>query len=122
MTHSLSRLLAGPVLAAALSTAWAAGATEPAEPAESASAGTDIRFDISRFEVTGNTLLPPQQVDQLMAPYAWQLARQRGMAGIDAARAGLRQLRGAPQRRMQAFRREMVVRVVHDVLTKVLYG
>lgn len=59
MKHRIARLLAGSLLAAAVTAAWAA------EP------GSDIiRFEISRFEVSGNTLLPPAEVDALLAPFS----------------------------------------------------
>ncbi|MES2323448.1 MAG: ShlB/FhaC/HecB family hemolysin secretion/activation protein [Pseudomonadota bacterium] len=53
-----ARLLAGAVLAAAVSAAWAAGDADI------------IRFEISRFEVVGNTLLSQAEVDAVVAPYA----------------------------------------------------
>ena len=61
MRNSLTRFLAGSLLTAAVAAAWAA---EPA--ADSA----PIRFEISRFEVKGNTLLPPAQIDALLARFA----------------------------------------------------
>jgi hemolysin activation/secretion protein len=60
MRYSLTRLLAGSILAAAVTSAWAA------EPADDSA---PIRFEISRFEVKGNTLLPQQQIDALLAQY-----------------------------------------------------
>ena len=78
MKLSLSRLCAVSVLAAAVSTAWAAEAdTAP------------IRFEISRFEVTGNTLLPPAQIEQLLAPFAGKDRDfgdvQRALEALEAA-------------------------------------
>ncbi|GJI94386.1 hypothetical protein RugamoR57_11040 [Duganella caerulea] len=61
MRNSLTRLLAGSLLSAAVASAWAAD--QP--PAE----GTPIRFEIARFEVKGNTLLPQAQVDALLAKF-----------------------------------------------------
>jgi hemolysin activation/secretion protein len=58
MKHSLTRLLAASILAAAVTSAWGAGADDSA-----------IHFDIASFEVIGNTLLPQQQIDQLLARY-----------------------------------------------------
>ncbi|NRR29488.1 ShlB/FhaC/HecB family hemolysin secretion/activation protein [Oxalobacteraceae bacterium] len=58
MNHCLVRLLAGSVLAAAVACAWGA------EPDNGA-----IRFDISRFDVQGNTLLAPARIEQLLAPF-----------------------------------------------------
>jgi hemolysin activation/secretion protein len=50
----LARLVAGSVLAAAVGAAWADDA---------------IRFEISRFEVSGNTLLPADAVQAAVAPF-----------------------------------------------------
>jgi hemolysin activation/secretion protein len=61
MKQRFARLLAGSVLAAAVSAAWAAD--EPAAP-------DAIRFEISRFEVAGNTLLPAADVERAVAPFA----------------------------------------------------
>jgi hemolysin activation/secretion protein len=55
MTSRIARLLAGTVLAAAVGAAWA---IEP------------IRFEISRYEVSGNTLLSQGEVQAAVAPYA----------------------------------------------------
>jgi hemolysin activation/secretion protein len=55
MKLRLARLVAGSVLAAAVGAAWADDA---------------IRFEISRFEVSGNTLLPVAEVQAAVAPYA----------------------------------------------------
>ena len=54
MKLRLARLVAGSVLAAAVGAAWA---EDP------------IRFEISRFEVSGNTLLPAAEVQAAVAPY-----------------------------------------------------
>src|SRR5471030_2392077 len=61
MNQRLVRLLAGSVLAVAVSAAWAAD-----------NAGGDLHFDISRFDVSGNTLLPPSLIEQTVAPYTGQ--------------------------------------------------
>lgn len=61
MKRRFARLLAGSVLAVAVSAAWAAD-----EP----QASDVIRFDISRFEVAGNTLLPAADVERAVAPFA----------------------------------------------------
>jgi hemolysin activation/secretion protein len=50
----LARLFAGSVLAAAVSAAWA---------------DDEVRFQISRFDVHGNTLLTPAEVQAAVAPY-----------------------------------------------------
>lgn len=60
MNRRFARLLAGSVLAAAVSAAWA----------QDQSAGDTIRFQISRFEVSGNTLLPAAEVERAVAPFA----------------------------------------------------
>jgi hemolysin activation/secretion protein len=56
MNQRFARLLAGSVLAAAVSAAWAAD-----EP---------VRFEISRFDVAGNTLLSQGEVERAVAPFA----------------------------------------------------
>jgi hemolysin activation/secretion protein len=53
-TLRLARLFAGSVLAAAVSAAWA---------------DDEVRFQISRFDVSGNTLLSPAEVQAAVAPY-----------------------------------------------------
>ncbi len=58
MRNSLTRLLAGSLLAVAVSSAWAAEADDSA-----------IRFDITRFEVKGNTLLSQPQIDELLGKF-----------------------------------------------------
>ncbi|MGZ8288862.1 MAG: ShlB/FhaC/HecB family hemolysin secretion/activation protein [Telluria sp.] len=60
MSLVFARLLAGSVLAAAVSTAWASGQEAEAP----------IRFEIRGFEVNGNTLLPAHEVNAAVAPYA----------------------------------------------------
>lgn len=60
MRYSLTRLLAGSLLAAAATSAWAA------EPVDDSA----IRFDISHFEVTGNTLLSQPQIDELLNKFS----------------------------------------------------
>jgi hemolysin activation/secretion protein len=61
MKQRFARLFAGSVLAAAVSAAW--GADEPA-------AADAIKFEIARFEVVGNTLLAPGEVERTVAPFA----------------------------------------------------
>lgn len=60
MTHPISRLIVGTVLAVL---------TLPALAADDADNPIG-RFDITRFEVEGNTLLAAPAVDQLLTPYA----------------------------------------------------
>lgn len=54
MTLRLVRLFAGTVLTAAVSAAWA---------------DDEVRFQISRFDVSGNTLLSPAEAQAAVAPY-----------------------------------------------------
>src|SRR5690349_16659168 len=54
ITLGLARLFAGTVLAVAVSAAWA---------------DDEVRFQISRFDVSGNTLLSPAEVQAAVAPY-----------------------------------------------------
>ena len=69
MTNNMSRWVAGVAGIAVLSCAsltWA----QDAKPADT---GSPIsRFEITRFEVQGNTLLPASAVDALLAPYTGQ--------------------------------------------------
>jgi hemolysin activation/secretion protein len=58
MNHRFARLLAGSILATAVASAWAQEAVPEA-----------IRFEISRFEVTGNTLLSNDKAQQAVAPF-----------------------------------------------------
>jgi hemolysin activation/secretion protein len=53
-TLRLARLFAGSVLALAVSAAWA---------------DDEVRFQISRFDISGNTLLSPAEVQAALAPY-----------------------------------------------------
>lgn len=79
MTLRLARLLTGTVLAAAVSAAWGAGQ----------GAETPVRFEISRFEVAGNTLLPAAEVDAAVAPFAGKARDfgdvQRALEALEAA-------------------------------------
>ena len=56
-------------LLAALSVAPQALAQAPIQP-EAVQTPVELRFDIARYRVEGNTLLPAEQVDQAVAPYA----------------------------------------------------
>lgn len=71
MKQCLVRLLAGTVLATAVAAAWSAEADNGV-----------IRFEISRFEVSGNTLLPQQQIDQLLAKF---LGKERDFGDVQRA-------------------------------------
>jgi hemolysin activation/secretion protein len=71
MKHRLLRLLAGSVLSAAVAAAWGAD-----------DAAAALRFDISRFEVSGNSLLEPAEVARVLAPFA---GRQRDFGDIQRA-------------------------------------
>ncbi|MGZ3184296.1 MAG: ShlB/FhaC/HecB family hemolysin secretion/activation protein [Telluria sp.] len=60
MKQRFARLLLGSVLAAAVSAAWAADEPQSGE----------VRFAITRFDVSGNTLLPAAEVERTVAPFA----------------------------------------------------
>ena len=60
MSLRFAHLLAGSVLAAAVSAAWGAGQEAEAP----------IRFEITRFAVSGNSLLPASEVEAAVAPFA----------------------------------------------------
>jgi hemolysin activation/secretion protein len=62
MKYRLLPLLAGAWLAVAVSTAAYAVDAANADP-------SSVHFDINRFDVRGNTLLSPQSVDRLVAPF-----------------------------------------------------
>jgi hemolysin activation/secretion protein len=62
MKYRLLPLLAGAWLAAACSTAAYAVDTANTDP-------SSVHFDINRFDVRGNTLLSPQSVERLVAPF-----------------------------------------------------
>lgn len=77
LTLHLLSLLAGSLLATASAPGWSAGADAP------------IRFDISRFDVSGNTLLPAAQIEQLLARYTGKERDfgdvQRALEALEAA-------------------------------------
>lgn len=79
MTLRLARLITGSVLAAAVSAAWGAGQD----------AATTIRFDISRFEVAGNTLLAPADINAAVTPFTGKNRDfgdvQRALEALEAA-------------------------------------
>jgi hemolysin activation/secretion protein len=79
MKQRVARLVAGSVLAAAVGAAWAA------EPGP----GAEIKFEISRFEVAGNTLLPPGEVERAVAPFA---GRERDFGDVQRALEALEAL------------------------------
>ncbi|WP_295994451.1 ShlB/FhaC/HecB family hemolysin secretion/activation protein [Rugamonas sp.] len=78
MKQCIARLLAGSLLAAAVTAAWSADAGRD-----------DLHFDIARFDVSGNTLLTPQQIEQALAPYA---GRQRDFGDVQRALEALEAL------------------------------
>ncbi|GAB3405156.1 BamA/TamA family outer membrane protein [Massilia agilis] len=80
MKQRFARLLAGSVLAAAVSAAWAGETAEP---------GDVIRFEISRFDVSGNTLLAPADVERVVAPFA---GRNRDFGDVQRALEALEEL------------------------------
>ncbi len=59
MKRQLARLFAASLLAAAVSNAWAA------EPDDGV-----VRFEITRFTVSGNSLLQQSEIDSVLAPFA----------------------------------------------------
>ena len=59
MRYPLSRLVAGTAFAVLAGFAFAAEEQDPIG-----------RFEITRFAIEGNTLLPPPDIDRLLAPYA----------------------------------------------------
>lgn len=63
MKQRFARLLAGSVLAMAVASAWGQ------EPASAGSADDIVRFEISRFDVSGNTLLSATEIDGAVAPF-----------------------------------------------------
>lgn len=63
MKQRFARLLAGSVLAMAMASAWGQ------EPAPAGSADDIVRFEISRFDVSGNTLLGAAEIDGAVARF-----------------------------------------------------
>jgi len=59
MKQRFARLCAGSVLALAVSAAWA----------QEAAQDDVVRFAITRFEVSGNTLLAPGEIERVVAPF-----------------------------------------------------
>src|SRR5687768_963241 len=59
MKQRIARLFAGSMLAVAVSSAWA----------QEAAPDDMVRFEISRFEVAGNTLLSAAEVQGAVAPF-----------------------------------------------------
>ncbi|WP_432379790.1 ShlB/FhaC/HecB family hemolysin secretion/activation protein [Duganella sp. P38] len=76
LRNTLKRVLAGSLLAASAASAW--GADDGV-----------VRFEITRFDVQGNTLLPQSQVAALLAPHAGQQRDfgdvQRALEALEAA-------------------------------------
>jgi hemolysin activation/secretion protein len=72
MKYKITRLLAASVLATAVASAWAADAADDGV----------IRFEISRFDVKGNTLLPPAEIDAVLANYS---GKQRDFGDVQRA-------------------------------------
>jgi hemolysin activation/secretion protein len=80
MNHRSARLLAGAILVTAA--AGAGAAMQAADPAP-------IRFEITRFDITGNTLLPAAVVARAVAPHAGKERDfgdvQRALEALEAA-------------------------------------
>jgi hemolysin activation/secretion protein len=72
MTFRFARLLAGSVLAAAVSTAWSNDHRAPGV----------LRFAIQRFDIPGNTLLPAAEANAALAPFA---GKDRDFADVTGA-------------------------------------
>ena len=68
----LPRALAGAILAAAVSAAWAADVPDSGQ----------VRFDIARFDISGNSLLSQAEIDAAVAPFA---GRQRDFGDVQQA-------------------------------------
>lgn len=66
---TVKRVLAASILATAVASAWGAD-------------GDVLRFEIARFEVKGNTLLPQAQVEAIVAPFA---GKQRDFGDVQRA-------------------------------------
>jgi hemolysin activation/secretion protein len=81
MNDAICRISLHTLLAAAMSVAAVASAADAADAAIAASAAGQPgeRFDISTFQVQGNTLLTPRTVDALLKPYA---GRNRDIADL----------------------------------------
>lgn len=70
MKPLLKQVFFGSMLMAAHAFVHAANVSAAAAPpAESVPTASDIHFDIARFAISGNTLLSPALVEQLLAPY-----------------------------------------------------
>jgi hemolysin activation/secretion protein len=80
MKQRFARLLAGSVLAAAVSAAWAGDTPQ---------SGDVVRFEITRFDVSGNTLLPAADVERTVAPFA---GRDRDFGDVERALEALEEL------------------------------
>ncbi|MRW87601.1 BamA/TamA family outer membrane protein [Pseudoduganella sp. FT26W] len=72
MKYKITRLLAGSLLAVAVASAWGADAADDSV----------IRFEITRFEVKGNTLLPQADIDAVLASYS---GKQRDFGYVQRA-------------------------------------
>lgn len=79
MTPSFVRLIAGSLLAAAVGAAWAA--PDPASDT--------VRFEISRFDVAGNSLLPSSEVEAAVRPFA---GKERDFGDVQRALESLEAL------------------------------
>jgi hemolysin activation/secretion protein len=79
-------LAAGLALPGGLASAQGPAASAPANTIAPATAPAEPMFDLMEFEVEGNTVLAVTAVEQAVTPH---LGPQRGMAGVEAARAAL---------------------------------
>lgn len=79
-------LAAGLALAGGLASAQGPAVSAPANTIAPAATPGEPMFDLLEFEVEGNTVLAVTAVEQAVTPH---LGPQRGMAGVEAARAAL---------------------------------
>ncbi|MGZ3185074.1 MAG: ShlB/FhaC/HecB family hemolysin secretion/activation protein [Telluria sp.] len=79
MSSPLARLFAGSVLAVAVHACWAQGV-----PADA-----PLRFEVNRFDVSGNTLLTQAEVDAAVAPY---IGKDRDFGDVQRALEALEQV------------------------------
>ena len=90
--------------------------------AMTAQAQNDVRFDIDRFQVVGNTLLPPERVNELVAPFA---GKQRVYGDVQKALEALENAyRKAGYGTVQVFvpEQELNAGVVKLVVTEAVIG
>ncbi|HZX28684.1 MAG TPA: ShlB/FhaC/HecB family hemolysin secretion/activation protein [Telluria sp.] len=108
MNAPFARLLAGSVLAAAVSAAWAQEAP--------------LRFEVNRFDVTGNTLLTPAEVEAAVAPFK---GKDKDFGDVQRALEALEQVyhdRGYNVVAVELPEQELTNGVVHFVVVQTKIG